>query len=143
MSSLTDVCEQHNPVSSCLDFAARFLAPAMFPREIEEAKAEIERAKAAGLITVAPPAGITACQRRKIYTSRLSKNRQAQFAAQAAEREANMNAKLDRVVARVRANIEAHGPLPWGALPQIAMREGIDYRRLLNRVKGRTKKSRL
>lgn len=102
--------------------------------DIEGAKRELARYKAMGLITVLPPLQTTVGTERRKWTAN-------QKRAQAAEAEKSMlaEAKLDRVVAEVRSLGDRFN----GDFKGLAEARGVDYRRLLNRVRGRTKTSRM
>jgi hypothetical protein len=95
---------------------------------------ELNRYKALGLVTVTAPAyKVTTEERRKVSAKRKA------ILAEAAQRAIIEEAKLDRVVSELRSM----GNRLAADIKTIAQERGVDYRRLLHRLRGQTKKSRL
>ena len=137
----------HNSASACLDLrdlitelyapqVAREIYHSPASVDVEGAKRAVAKFIAQGLITVAKPiADYARYEKRKHQITREQREALTRAQTLAAIRDEQ---KLDRVVSMCR-NMD----LKHGELPRIAAKEGVDYRRLLNRVRGKTKTSRL
>ena len=131
----------HSSARSCCDLL-EVLADRYNPREVKGvdvagAARAVQKFIAQGLITVAKPiADYARFEKHKHYLTREQKQAVTRAQMLASIRDEQ---RLDRVVSEVK-NM---GELPHGELARIASARGVDYRKLLNRVRGKTKTSRL
>ena len=129
-----------NSAAECCELVER-ISERFNPRsiagvDVAGAKRAVQKFIAQGLITVAKPiADYARYEKRKHQITREQREALTRAQTLAAIRDEQ---KLDRVVSMCR-NMD----LKHGELPRIAAKEGVDYRRLLNRVRGKTKTSRL
>ena len=130
----------HNSAAECCELV-ELISERFNPRniggvDVASARRAVQKFIAQGLITVAKPiADYARYEKRKHQITREQREALTRAQTLAAIRDEQ---KLDRVVSMCR-NMD----LKHGELPRIAAKEGVDYRRLLNRVRGKTKTSRL